>query len=245
VIIPVWNDAPLLRETLARLSGEPGVFEVIVVDGGSRDAPTEVARRFPGVRFVASRRGRGAQMNHGARLARGGVLLFLHCDTKLPPGAIADLPRFLESRSADFGAFRVRCEPRFRLLDALALLTRLAKPWCCFGDQGIFARREFFQRTGGFPETPLLEDVHWIRRAAKAGRMVRSPRTAVTSSRRFVAAGLVRQLCRNLVILLRDRLGHETAELEKIYRGIAGQTEPPRRAGDSAPKTTVPVVPME
>ena len=219
IIIPVWNDLAALRGALARLSVAPGEFEVIVVDGGSVDGSGEYAERHAGCRTVLSDRGRGKQLNAGARVARGEVLLFLHCDTRLPAGAIERLPGLLEESAADFGAFRVRFEPRFALLDVLGLLTRLAKPWCGFGDQGIFIRRGFFEKVGAYPEGPLLEDVHWLRRAIKKGRMVRSPDVAVTSSRRFVEHGVVRQTLRNLWILIRDRLGHDPAALARLYDG--------------------------
>jgi rSAM/selenodomain-associated transferase 2 len=219
VIIPVWNDVSALRSTLEWLSMEPGVFEVIVVDGGSVDGSREYAESHGGYRIVLSDRGRAKQLNAGAQVARSDVLLFLHCDTRLAGGAIARLPRLFEESEADFGAFRVRFEPRLALLDALGLLTWLARPWCCFGDQGIFVQREFFERVGCYPEIPLLEDVHWLRRAGREGRIVRSRDVAVTSSRRFVECGAVRQTLRNLWILIRDRLEHDPAELAGLYHG--------------------------
>ena len=219
VVIPVWNDLPALRDTLDRLSIETGAFEVIVVDGGSGDGSREYAESHGGCRTVVSDRGRAQQLNVGARVACGDVLLFLHCDTRLPAGAIERLPRLLQERAADYGAFRVRFVPRFALLDALGLLTRLARPWCCFGDQGIFVRRGFFERVGFYPEIPLLEDVHWLRRAARQGRMVRSPDVAFTSSRRFVEHGVARQTLRNLWILIRDRFGCDPTGLAGLYHG--------------------------
>jgi len=219
VIIPVWNDVSALRVTLEWLSVEPGVFEVVVVDGGSVDGSREYAESHRDCRTVVSDRGRAKQLNAGARVARGDVLLFLHCDTRLAGGALTRLPRLLEESAADFGAFRTRFEPRFALLDTLALLTRLARPWCCFGDQGIFVRRKFFERVGCYPEIPLLEDVHWLRRAERHGRMVRSPDVAVTSSRRFAEQGAVRQTSCNLWVLIRDRMGHDPVELAGLYDG--------------------------
>ena len=218
VIVPVWNEAGRLAGWLDDLSREPGVREIIVADGGSRDGSTEIARRFPGVRVVESRRGRGMQMNAGAHAASGSVLLFLHCDTSLPGGAIAELSALLASTPADFGAFRVRFEPSVMLPNFLAWLTRFAKPWCCFGDQGIFTTRDFFERTSGFEDIPLLEDVRWARRAFRLGRMVRSRRTAVTSARRFVEMGVTRQLWRDLRILVRERMGHDPCQLEMLYQ---------------------------
>ena len=217
VIVPVWNDAAALGQLLPTLVGETSVPEIIVVDGGSRDGFGEVEQRYPSVRFLKSPRGRGRQMNAGATVASGDVLLFLHADTYPPSGAIEELPALLDARRADFGAFRVRFDPPVWLPDKLAFFTRFALPWTCFGDQGIFVRREFFQATGGFPEIALLEDVHWLRKAAKMGRMTRSSKTAVTSGRRFVEVGVGRQLRRNIAILIRDRLGTTPDRLAALY----------------------------
>jgi rSAM/selenodomain-associated transferase 2 len=217
IIIPVLNDAEHLRALLARLTQEAGDWEVIVADGGSSDETDDILAEFPKIRKTVTLPGRGRQMNAGARAAHGAVLLFLHCDTYAPPGAIAELPALLSSHNADFGAFRIRFDPPVWLPRVLALATRVASPWCCFGDQAIFVRADFFFATGGFPEIPLLEDVHWVRSAGKLGRMIRSPHAVVSSARRFKKVGTVRQSWRNLSILIRDLLGQNPAELARLY----------------------------
>jgi rSAM/selenodomain-associated transferase 2 len=217
VIIPVLNDAELLQALLKHLESEPSPLEIIVADGGSHDLPPEIKNRFPSVHWITTPPGRGRQMNAGARLARGEVLLFLHCDTYPPTGRIAELTALLAYRNAAFGAFRIRFDPPVWLPQLLARATRLANPWTCFGDQAIFARREFFLATGGFPEIPLLEDVHWARAAGKQGRMVRSRHAVISSARRFEKIGTVRQSWRNLSILIRDLCGQDPARLARLY----------------------------
>jgi rSAM/selenodomain-associated transferase 2 len=217
IIIPVLNDAEHLRALLPRLEREPGAPEIIVADGGSADATADVLAQYPSVQRTVTLPGRGRQMNAAARSARGEVFLFLHGDTYAPPGAIAELPGLLAAQDADFGAFRIRFDPPVWLPQLLAAATRIANPWCCFGDQGIFVRREFFFSTGGFPETPLLEDAYWARAAGKLGRMIRSPHAVVSSARRFEKIGTVRQSWRNLSILIRDLLGQDLAELARLY----------------------------
>jgi rSAM/selenodomain-associated transferase 2 len=217
VIVPVWNDTPALDRLLPKLLAEPSSPEIIVIDGGSSDDYRTITARYPRVRFLKSRRGRGYQMNRGAATARGDVLLFLHADTRTPRGAIDELSDLLANRHADFGAFRVRFDPPFWLLEKLAFFTRFALHWTCFGDQGIFTKRNFFEDTGGFPEIALLEDVHWLRKATQIGRMVRSPHTVVTSARRFAETGVGRQLRLNAEILVRDWLGTTPDHLATIY----------------------------
>ena len=229
VIVPVWNDACCLENLLNWLAAEPGVLEIMVIDAGSSDHTAEVASSFPGVRLISSVRGRGRQMNAGASAASGDVLLFLHADTIPLRGSIAGLPDLLETRQADFGAYRVRFEPPVFLPQVFAWWTRFAFSWTCFGDQGIFVRREFFRESGGFPEIALLEDIRWVRAAAKTGRMTRSPHTVVTSARRFVETGVLRQLWRNSTILLLDRFGRDPAALAGIYRGEYRRQDPAQR----------------
>ncbi len=238
VIVPVWNDAAGLRKLLERLGTEPGPLEIIVVDGQSTDDTAEIAARYSYVRLIPAPRGRGRQMNTGAGAARGETLLFLHCDTLPPPGAIAELPGLLQSARADFGAFRLRFDPPCLVPQFLALFTRLALPWTCFGDQGIFVSRQFFFETGGFPEIPFLEEVHWLRTAASTGRMIRSPRTVTTSARRFQQAGQVRQTWRNAWILIRDRLGADPARLAALYQGCSMGREDTAHSHSSSDSTS-------
>ena len=236
VIVPVWNDVCCLENLLNWLAGEPGVLEIIVVDAGSSDHTTEVASSFPGVRLISSTRWRGRQMNAGASAASADVLLFLHSDTIPPRGSIAGLPDLLMTRQADFGAFRVRFDPPVFLPQMFAWWTRFAFSWTCFGDQGIFVRREFFRESGGFPEIALLEDIRWVRTAAKIGRMTRSPHTVVTSARRFVETGTLRQLWRNCTILLLDRFGRDPAALAGIYRGGQQHEDSTRTSSEEIPQ---------
>lgn len=228
VVIPVLNDAERLQDLLKRMTTDAAPVEIIVADGGSVDATSEVATRYPAVRYTVCPAGRGRQMNGGAALATQPVLLFLHCDTYAPPEAIAELPALLDKHRADFGAFRIRFDPPVWLPQLLATATRIASPWCCFGDQGIFVRREFFFATGGFPEIPLLEDAHWVRAAGRHGRMVRSRHAVISSARRFEKIGTVRQSLRNLSILLRDLAGQDPADLARLYdKGYLDSEHPP------------------
>ena len=217
VIVPVWNDAPALDSLLSELCAEGSSLELIVVDGGSNDNCRAMTTRYPQVRFLESARGRGRQMNKGAASAGGDILLFLHADTHVSLEAIQELPALMENGGADFGAFRVRFDPSCWLLEKLAFFTRFSLHWTCFGDQGIFVRRDFFEATEGFPDITLLEDVHWLRKAARMGRMTRSPQTVVTSGRRFEKNGAVRQVFENVIILLKDQLGFSPNLLAKIY----------------------------
>jgi rSAM/selenodomain-associated transferase 2 len=185
IIIPTLNEEktiPDLAESLGRLRGE---FEVIVCDGGSADTTVELARRC-GLRGIRAPRGRGPQMNAGARLAEGETLLFLHADTRLPENALELIAGALADEMVCGGNFSLTFggETReARLLTRIYPLLRLGG--MLYGDSAIFARRGVFERLGGYREYPIFEDCDLYRRIRRLGRFARLNERATTSSRRF------------------------------------------------------------
>jgi rSAM/selenodomain-associated transferase 2 len=189
VVIPTLDEAARIARRLDELAAL-GVDEVVVADGGSRDGTVEIARARPGVQVVTCPRGRGLQQNAGARAARGDVLVFLHADTALPDDACAWIARALAEPAVVAGAFRVRTVadvgrnwlgPLLRIADIRSHLTRLP-----YGDQALFVRRVAFERVGGFPDEPLMEDVELVRRLRRLGRVVTVPAYVRASGRRFL-----------------------------------------------------------
>ena len=210
VVIPVLNEHQSLPGLLRHLLAQPGSHEIIVADGGSTDGTIEAFAAFHGVKLVTCPRGRGAQMNTGARAAQGDVLLFLHADTRVPAGALARLEGLLRRNdSIQAGAFRHSFAPadwRLRLVSfGNNLRCRLSRVY--FGDQGIFVRRTAFDRAGGFPEVPILEDVILCERLRRFTRGVLLDETVTTDSRRFLQHGVWRTTLRGVLILCRHRFG--------------------------------------
>lgn len=204
VIIPVLNEGKVLAGALAALRRQAGEHEIIVVDGGSTDDTRAIAAGA-GTRVACAARGRGAQMNAGACLARGEWLLFLHADTRLPDGALACVDALPDCHG---GAFRHRFTQRHFLLRLVSwtqnLRCRLTRVY--FGDQAIFVRAATFQRLGGFPEVPILEDVLFCERLRSVGQSVLLPQAISTDARRFLERGIVRTSLRALAILACHRL---------------------------------------
>lgn len=213
VVIPALNEERSVAHAVASVRG---LAEVIVVDGGSEDATAEAARRA-GARVVASPRGRGLQLDRGAREATGDWLVFLHADTRLEDGwaqALFSLPADVVG-----GAFRLAVDsPRraYRLIEAgVALRCRLFR--LPFGDQGIFVRRAIYGIIGGFPPLPLMEDLAFSQRLGRAGRMAFPAVRAFTSARRWEEGGVVATTVRNLGLQALYAAGLPPDRLARLY----------------------------
>jgi rSAM/selenodomain-associated transferase 2 len=185
IIVPTLNEETTIRDLAASLCRLRGEFEVIVCDGGSADRTVELAREC-GLRVIAAPRGRGRQMNAGARAAKGDALLFLHADTRLPEEALALIENAIGDAKVCGGNFSLVFDGGTRgarLLTGIYPLLRFGG--MCYGDSAIFARREVFERLGGYRDYPVFEDCDLYRRMRRIGKFVRLRECATTSSRRF------------------------------------------------------------
>jgi rSAM/selenodomain-associated transferase 2 len=192
VIIPTLNEEHQLAATVASARSS-AVCEIIIADGGSSDGTVHCARTSA-ERVVTVPRGRAMQMNAGAAVARGDVLLFLHADTRLPAQFAAAILDGLADEQCVGGRFDVHLMPSSPLLwltgELMNIRSRLSG--IATGDQTIFVRRDVFHRIGGFPEIPLMEDIAFTRALKRHGRTVCLRQRVVTSSRRWRANGIVR-----------------------------------------------------
>lgn len=196
IVIPCLNEAEGIARTLAAL--EPlrrRGAEVIVVDGGSEDGTAERAVPLADT-VITAPRGRAFQMNAGARLARGEILLFLHADAQLPDAADAIIIDGLKRARRSWGRFDVTIDgrhillrPTERLMNIRSRLTGIAT-----GDQGIFVTRTLFAAAGGFPEIPLMEDVELTKRLKRFGPPLCLRHRIVTSGRRWEQRGVLRTI---------------------------------------------------
>jgi len=215
VVIPCLDEEQLV-EAAIRSAG--GADEIIVVDGGSRDRTCERATAA-GALVLSSPRGRGLQLDCGARRASGDWIVFLHADTRLEPGWPAAL-RGLGPATVG-GAFRLVVDsPRwaYRCLE-LGVSARCRLFRLPYGDQALFVRREAYASTGGFPPFPLMEDVALVRRLHRLGRLELLALRAFTSPRRWERHGLVATSLRNWWILALYAAGCPPERLERLYAG--------------------------
>lgn len=186
VIIPTLNEAEALPRLLEALSRETAAHEILVVDGGSRDATRDIAASW-GARVVAAEPGRGTQLRAGAEAAGGDLLIFLHADSEIGPGALEQLARTMAPPGPVGGNFRLVFEDGTRfarwLTGFYALIRSLG---FYYGDSGIFVRRSVYREIGGFKAIALMEDYDFVRRLERAGEtLCLSDPPLATSTRRF------------------------------------------------------------
>jgi rSAM/selenodomain-associated transferase 2 len=222
VIIPVFCEPTVINrtvETVRRFGGGDDV-EIIVVDG-EPGGETLAAIRDAAVRKLLSGKGRGGQLNRGAAVAAGDVLLFLHADTVLPPAAFERIAGAMLDEGCAGGAFNLRIDSPgagFRAIEKVAnLRSRLTR--IPYGDQAIFIRASCFRTLGGFKEIPIMEDVDLMRRIKRKGwRIVIFPEPVTTSARRWEKEGLVFGTLRNWFLMTLYLCGVAPERLARFYR---------------------------
>jgi rSAM/selenodomain-associated transferase 2/rSAM/selenodomain-associated transferase 1 len=218
VIIPTLNEAGAIAGAIASARQGRNVG-VIVADGGSRDATADIAVSLD-AEWIVSKPPRAVQMNYGAARADGGILLFLHADTRLPEGYDRAVRRLLKRPDTVAGAFALGIDsPRssLRVMERIANLRSrfLQKP---YGDQALFTTREMFHRIGGFPEMPIMEDFELVRRLGREGRIGILPLPVRTSPRRWIRVGVWRTWLINQLVVLGYFLNVAPERLARFYR---------------------------
>ncbi|MBC7502843.1 MAG: TIGR04283 family arsenosugar biosynthesis glycosyltransferase [Herminiimonas sp.] len=220
IIIPVLNEAGQVAarmQALASLRADGA--ELLVADGGSIDGTAHLAAPFAD-RVLVGALGRALQMNAGADIASGEILLFLHADTTLPSGALALIRQALSGSRHAWGRFDVAIDGRPRMLKVIATMMNLRSRMTgiATGDQAIFVRRETFAAIGGYPPQALMEDIELSRRLKRCTPPCCLRQRVVTSGRRWETRGVWR------TILLMWRLrwlywrGVSPDKLAAVYR---------------------------
>lgn len=216
VVIPVLNEASGIA---AAITSASGAGQIIVVDGGSSDRTLEIAQSFAHVTSLQSQPGRGCQLALGAEHCRQKVILFLHGDCRLCPGA---LQRVAEAISGGhcWGAMHQQIEAGgigYRLLE-LGNAMRVKARGIPFGDQAMFVRVDRLQQVGGVEPIPLMEDLRLAQRLRRHSWPVLIQATVIVEPRRWVKRGVVRQTASNWLIQSLHALGVSPERLARIYR---------------------------
>jgi rSAM/selenodomain-associated transferase 2 len=219
IIVPVLDEGEGIAASLDALARMRALgTEVIVVDGGSRDATIQRAR-LRADRVISAPRGRALQMNAGAAKAAGDVLLFLHADTRLPADADHVVLKGLERSGRAWGRFNVRIDGRSPLLFVVGWLMNIRSQLTgiATGDQAIFVRRDAFNEVGGFDEIPLMEDIALCKRLKRVSRPLCLSDRAVTSGRRWDQHGVFPTILLMWRLRLAYFFGADPKELAQQY----------------------------
>jgi rSAM/selenodomain-associated transferase 2 len=219
VIVPVLNDDAALDALLARLRRISPSVEVIVADGGRSGGAREICGRNDAV-WLPCAPGRGPQMNRGAAASSGDVLWFLHADSVIHPDSFDGIARALDDPETAGGAFRFRLLERHGYAPLLDLGVGLRCRWLRlpYGDQGLFVRRRVFEAMGGYREISFLEDLDFVRRLRRIGRVEILSTPIGVSSRRWEREGFARVTMRNWLVTLAFALGVPPDRLVGWYR---------------------------
>jgi rSAM/selenodomain-associated transferase 2 len=222
IILPVLNEAASINDAISSLRGlRPDVaIEIIVVDGDPRGGTIGTIRDKRTTTAIAEK-GRARQMNRGASLASGAILLFLHADTLLPVDALMRVKAAMDDGRYVAGAFALGIEAKqrvFRIIEQCVDL-RTSVTRVPLGDQAIFIRKDYFNNIGGYKEIPLMEDVELMRRIREQGdKIFLVPERVKTSARRWVREGVFFCTLRNWALQLSYALGVPPERLLKWYK---------------------------
>jgi rSAM/selenodomain-associated transferase 2 len=236
VVIPTLNEAGCIRETLTCLvENATDRIEIIVADGGSVDHTVEIVAEFE-IQIVNCGAGRSAQMNAGAAVATGDILLFLHGDTRVPKGfdrmiaETIDPPKSPLGRGTKrkkgmgnrvvAGAFNLKIDGKAWPLRFVEWGVRVRSTFfqLPYGDQAIFLKASTFHEFGGFPELPIMEDFVLVRSLAKVGKIAIVPESVITSARRWERQGVIKTTLINQVMIVGYALGISPDRLREWYR---------------------------
>jgi rSAM/selenodomain-associated transferase 2 len=218
LIVPVLNEAATIASVISTAQNAKNV-EIIVADGGSSDGSAEIARSL-GVRVVSTAPGRATQMNAGAACATGDILLFLHADTILPPGYDSGVRLTLAKPQTVAGAFELKIDARTLSLR----LVEIGVNWRShflqmpYGDQAIFLYAATFDKIGGFPDLPLMEDFELVRRLKTQGRIEIVPQPVLTSARRWQQLGVLKTTAINQIVIIAYFFGVSPDRLAFWYK---------------------------
>lgn len=226
IIIPAYNEEECLGENIRSLlidAREVSAVEVIVSDGGSTDRTVTVAEQAGAVVVKSPNKGRSAQMNYGAKMAKGKILYFLHADTRPPAGFLKDiLHAYCKGHTS--GCFMLQFDYPHWFLKLNCWFTRFDFNYFRFGDQSLFVSRDVFEKAGGFREDHIvMEDQEMIKRIRKTSAFTIIKKPVITSARKYLENGFYKTQGIFFLIFLMYEMGFPQEKLVSTYRKLIRQ----------------------
>lgn len=222
VIIPALNEEKNIVRLINYINNENVKAEIIVSDGNSNDN-TAAAASAEGAKVISGKQNRGIQLNRGAQIASAPILLFLHADSQLEKGALNLLVKKMnEEKDKIGGCFHLEIASQDKLLKLISWTSNLRAKYLnlIFGDQGIFIRKDYFNKIGGFPEIELMEDWEFSKKMAACGKLLYLDKKIFTSARRWEKNGVLKTVIFMYKIKILYILGVEPKKLKKIYKDV-------------------------
>ena len=219
MILPVYNESKTIGSMMDQLDALPGDWEILFADGGSRDGTIEkIGSRY---RCLKSPKGRANQMNHGAANAASEVLWFVHCDSALPADAHEQISCAVEA-GAQWGCFHIGFDYNGPFMGCNTYFSnRRAKKGIAFGDQGIWIRKDLFEKMGGFPDLPIMEDYEFSLRMQRENHPIcQLPGTIITSGRRYEKRFPLITMWQMFYLRCLYRKGVDIQQIARRYRDI-------------------------
>jgi rSAM/selenodomain-associated transferase 2 len=217
IIIPTLEEAQGIENSLSRACAL-NPHEIIVADGGSQDDTRKIARNFTS-HIVQSAPGRALQMNTGAQIASGDILLFLHADSHLSEASYNRMLEVMLDNETVGGAFSLTIDSGAKSLQWISALATLRsrKLNLVYGDQAFFVRKKVFNEMGGYALLPICEDLEFFQRLRKTGRVTLLEEKTITSARRWQQEGIWFTTLRNGLIATLFLMGFSPKRLSKWY----------------------------
>jgi rSAM/selenodomain-associated transferase 2 len=221
LVLPVYNEITTIDRMISQLERIRGDFEIIIADGGSTDG---TCNRIPeGFRVIHTGKGRAVQMNAGVAASHGDILFFVHCDSELPEDPAGEIRRVMAKYEAGCFGVAFHSKQFFMLTNRVISNLRAGVHRIMFGDQGIFMTRELFDRIGGFPEIPIMEDYQLSLTLREMGVRTGMARHRIyTSDRRYPKQTVpMLRLMAKMYTLRRDyKAGRSPEDIAREYRDI-------------------------
>lgn len=219
IIIPVYNEATIINKIMESLDEFKDYSEIIFVDGGSSDGTDKIIKEKYKVVY-SPQKGRSNQMNYGASLSKGDILLFLHADSLLHRDSLNEIYRVI-SQGNKVGCFKISFSSGNILMKVCAVLSnlRVRVRNIAFGDQAIFIDKSYFYELGTFPAIPLMEDYQLSMNIKMDSEKIALTKTKiVTSDRRFVENGRIRTMIKMQKLQYLYRNGEEIENIANLYK---------------------------
>ncbi|MCC7430669.1 TIGR04283 family arsenosugar biosynthesis glycosyltransferase [bacterium] len=219
IIVPIFNEEKILAEFLEQFANFENI-EILLVDGKSTDKTQKIAKNFPVKFFVCSQRGRAFQMNFGAKQSNSENLFFIHSDTKITYKHIETVFFYLEKANFVAGAFGIEINSDKKIFKIISKTANIRSKisGIAYGDQGLFLKKQTFNKVGGFPEIQIGEDIKISQKLKKTGKITFVGQTLKTSPRRWENEGIIFVTLRNWFLAVLIILDFNPEKIAKFYK---------------------------